>query len=206
MKKLWISAAVICVGLFWSAPGSRALMSGVAYTDFANIFTSNQRINAGLGVNVAPGATGTISASGAFYELGRSTASGVWTSYTPTWTASVTNPSLGNGSIAGSYTLVGNTMLFSVRIVGGSTTTFGAGTWAIGFPTTVTVINPGLNAIGNCLVFDSGTAFYTGSAYFLSTTTFTGLVNGGTNTFTNLVPMTWTTNDYMQCSGFVPVS
>lgn len=206
MRRLTLAFLVLCAALLYFAPGSRALMSGVAYTDFANIFTSNQRINAGLGVNAAPGSTGTITASGALFELGRSTANGVWTSYTPTWTASVTNPTIGNGSIAGSYALTGGTMFISIRISGGSTTNYGAGTWSIGFPGTVTVVNPGVQNIGNCLVFDSGTAFYTGAAFFLSTTTFTGLVDGATNTFTQLVPMTWGNGDYLQCFAAVPVS
>ena len=36
-----------------------------------------------------------------------------WTSYVPVWTASVTNPVIGNGTITGSYTVIGKTCFVS---------------------------------------------------------------------------------------------
>lgn len=53
-------------------------VSNVALLDAANIFTANQRVNAGLGVNVAPGATGEIKTSAGLYERSRTTAIGGW--------------------------------------------------------------------------------------------------------------------------------
>ena len=44
--------------------GKSVLPSAIAYEDEANVFTANQRINAGLGVNVAPPSTGEIATSG----------------------------------------------------------------------------------------------------------------------------------------------
>lgn len=94
---------------------------GIAYTSFANIFTANQRINAGVGINVAPGATGTLSLSGKLFEQSRSTGMG---------DAASVSYSAGNFSVpAGtwtvdsgdqqsySYTLIGANMILNVRLL-----------------------------------------------------------------------------------------
>lgn len=47
-----------------------------ALLNAANVFTANQRINASLGVNVAPGAAGEIKTSAGLYERSRSVALG----------------------------------------------------------------------------------------------------------------------------------
>lgn len=51
-----------------------------------------------------------------------------WTSYTPSWLASTTNPTLGNGSIVGKYCKMGFLTFYRIRLGIGSTTTLGAGT------------------------------------------------------------------------------
>lgn len=57
-----------------------------------------------------------------------------WTSFTPTWSAVTTAPTIGNGTITGSYLLVGKTILFQIRILMGSTTTYGSGQWTLTLP------------------------------------------------------------------------
>lgn len=57
-----------------------------------------------------------------------------WTSYTPSWTASTTNPTLGNGTLVGRYMLIGKTCHVSITLTIGSTTTVGAGTYLFGLP------------------------------------------------------------------------
>ena len=62
---------------------------------------------------------------------------GVWTAYTPTWSNSgTTQPAIGNGTVTGSYVVVGKTVHFEAILVAGTTTTFGdaAGFFAIGLP------------------------------------------------------------------------
>ena len=54
--------------------------------------------------------------------------------YTPTWSASVSNPAIGNGTLSGSYYVRGANVLMIVNIVAGSTTTFGSGFWVLGTP------------------------------------------------------------------------
>ncbi len=56
------------------------------------------------------------------------------TTYTPTWTAQTTNPSLGNGSINGRYYRIGNVVTAFINLTMGSTTTYGSGTWWFSMP------------------------------------------------------------------------
>ncbi|MDT0305055.1 hypothetical protein [Streptomonospora wellingtoniae] len=59
---------------------------------------------------------------------------GVWQDYGGAWTASTTNPSIGNGALAFRYMQIGSTIEFMVRIVWGSTTSDGDGTYDFGLP------------------------------------------------------------------------
>ncbi|MDX5566910.1 hypothetical protein PYK79_31760 [Streptomyces sp. ID05-04B] len=77
------------------------------------------------------------SSSGNWLTLGRTdSGSGTpWQPYTPSWTASPTNPVIGNGSLTGRYTLLpNNTCHVAIRLAPGSTTTFGSGTYVFGLP------------------------------------------------------------------------
>lgn len=69
-------------------------------------------------------------------RLGTDAATGAWASYTPSWTASTTNPVLGNGTLIGVYTVWGKTCHAAIRLIPGSTTTFGSGTYLFGVPLT----------------------------------------------------------------------
>ncbi|MFB7219333.1 hypothetical protein [Streptomyces sp. NPDC056227] len=59
---------------------------------------------------------------------------GAWTSYTPTWTAATTNPTIGNGTLTGRYIKVGRTVTVSLLLIPGSTTTYGSGVYLFGLP------------------------------------------------------------------------
>ena len=61
---------------------------------------------------------------------------GAWTTYTPTWTASTTNPALGNGTLVGRYMKVGRTVTAHVNLITGSTTTYGSGVYSFALPAT----------------------------------------------------------------------
>jgi hypothetical protein len=58
---------------------------------------------------------------------------GAWVSYTPTWTGSGSNPSLGNGTLVGKYSKIGRQVTVHINLIPGSTTTFGSGNynWAL---------------------------------------------------------------------------
>ncbi|MEV6803131.1 hypothetical protein [Streptomyces sp. NPDC051132] len=70
-----------------------------------------------------------------------------WTSYTPAWTASTTNPVLSNGTMVGRYMKWGRTVLCEINLTMGSLTTFGSGNYAFGLP--VQAANAGTNVIGH---------------------------------------------------------
>lgn len=57
-----------------------------------------------------------------------------WTAYTPTWTASSVNPTLGNGTLVGSYVKAGRLVIGDIRLTIGSTTTVGTGSYSFGLP------------------------------------------------------------------------
>jgi hypothetical protein len=81
----------------------------------------------GTGPTGDTGDTGPTGATGTF-------STGAWTTYTPTWTASTTNPTIGNGTLQGRYIELGSAVFGEVRIVAGSTTSRGSGTYAISLP------------------------------------------------------------------------
>src|SRR5688500_12750202 len=59
---------------------------------------------------------------------------GTWATYTPTWASSGTQPAIGNGTLAGRYASVGKIVYVKLRLVAGSTTTFGTGDWTFSLP------------------------------------------------------------------------
>lgn len=60
---------------------------------------------------------------------------GAWVTYTPTWTGSGSNPSLGNGTLVGKYSKIGRQVTIHINVIPGSTTTYGSGNynWALPF-------------------------------------------------------------------------
>lgn len=56
--------------------------------------------------------------------------------YTPSWTAATSNPSLGNGTLTGRYARIGKHIVLRIGLAAGSTTTFGTGAWRFSLPVT----------------------------------------------------------------------
>lgn len=118
---------------------------------------------------------------------------GVWQSYTPIWTASTTNPSIGNGSISGRYTTIGNFVIATGRLVAGSTTTFGTGYWMVSVPVPPTNVS---TFVGQGRILDAGNVFMLASCNF-SGVNLVFVINNNGNLVQNTVPMTWATSDYL---------
>lgn len=119
---------------------------------------------------------------------------GVWSPYTPTWSAS-SAPSIGNGTLAGSYTRIGNIIHARIRLVAGSTTTYGSGTWTFTLPVDA---DTDYALIGSWLAHDSsdGNRQYTGASVLTAAGTFRGEqqgVSGGA--LRNVLPFTWANGD-----------
>lgn len=57
-----------------------------------------------------------------------------WATYGVTWTAATTNPVLNNGTLTAKFSKVGRRMVTTMRMVAGSTTTFGSGQMRFSLP------------------------------------------------------------------------
>lgn len=132
---------------FTNPTASSPLDSPSHAAQHANINDAMEAVQAKLGVGA-----GTI---------------GEWTTYTPTWTASATNPTLGNGTLYGAYSQINGMVFGYIRLGIGSTTTFGSGTWQLTLP--VTGARPANFALNGWAAYlDASTA-----TWYNGTTTYT---------------------------------
>jgi hypothetical protein len=85
-----------------------------------------------------------------------------WTSYTPTWNSySGAAPSLGNGTITAQWLQVGKVVTVQIRLIGGSTTTWGGGGWYFSLPKNAKVFNSQpTGAMGSGYAEDAGVSGY----------------------------------------------
>lgn len=89
-----------------------------------------------------------------------------WTTYSPIWRASVTNPTLGDGSITGRYVNIGATIIGEIRIVAGvNGFDRGEGIYTVSLPTIAVYEN--LQPVGQFFMRDEGPGItYAGTAAF----------------------------------------
>lgn len=102
------------------------------------------------------GANGTILAADSTQTTGL-TWGGAWTSFTPTFNANLT---VGNGTRAGYYSKVGNTVYVYAEFVFGTTSSI-SGYLTMNLPVTAAVSYP-YTPLGEAMFRDQGTAFYFG--------------------------------------------
>lgn len=133
------------------------------------------------------------------------TTPGAWTSYTPT----LGNLTLGNGTVSGAYVQIGKTVAFRAYVKFGSTTSFSGGTVNITTPTTQKSggSTPGQMFFCSAGALDSGVAQFQLACLYAdgNTVRVYAFNTGGTYmSLTNLsstVPFTWATNDEVYVSG-----
>lgn len=75
-------------------------------------------------------------------------------SYTPVWTSDGVQPVLGNGTLTGSYSKVGQLVVAQFELVVGSTTTFGSGNYTFSVP--VAALSGVGDIYGGGVTFESG--------------------------------------------------
>jgi hypothetical protein len=126
---------------------------------------------------------------------------GAWTTYTPTWTASTTNPTLGSTTITGRYKLLdAKTVVvqISISITTGGAWNAGSGAYRFSLPSGMTAA-AGRIQVGSAHVLDSGTAHFSGtSKVSASSTTIDEVVIAdatGNRLLAHNVPVTWATGD-----------
>lgn len=133
-----------------------------------------------------PDASGTVITTG---NLSSITSTGItWTSWTPTWTATTTNPAIGNGFIGGRYIRIGNLIVADGFIYAGSTTTFGSGAYIVSLPVTG-VLNASLTGTVSFLDASAGYVGYHGTSIFVSTTTIEFRIGNGLGLWSQTVPV-----------------
>lgn len=124
-----------------------------------------------------------------------------WFSYTPTWTATTTNPTLGNGVLNGRFTINGRTVTIVGTLSVGSTTTMGSGVYYWALP-----VQNSTNSVyfGSFQARRTGSALFIGVPYVGSSTGYDGSTptnkfsvwpyNSGSQ-FTNSSPAVWANTD-----------
>jgi hypothetical protein len=93
------------------------------------------------------------------------------TAYTPTWGSTGTAPSLGNGTLTGIYSRVGDLVYFRTFLEFGSTTTAGTGVYTFTLPFASSSADNGIAGSGS--VLDSGISWYVGFTPDMVTNGFT---------------------------------
>jgi hypothetical protein len=133
---------------------------------------------------------------------------GAWTSYTPTWTGSGGNPTIGDGTLQGYYkALDSSTYLVQISLVLGSTTNIGSGTYSFALPATAAAA-PGRQVFAGYFL-DAGTAFYVASGQIVASTATVALVviadSGGTRIWTSGNPNVLGATDELVLGGILKV-
>ncbi len=118
-----------------------------------------------------------------------------WTTYTPTWTASV-NPAIGNGTLSGQYRQIGKIVLYNITMTAGSGTTFGTGEWHFALPVTASG-----GAAGSAVLADASTAYYSATT-LIQAGTLVIVTNAVLSFVSPTVPFTWASLDGLQLTGF----
>lgn len=123
-----------------------------------------------------------------------------WLAYSPVWTASGTNPNLGDGTLAGAFVKHGRTVHFRLELQAGSTTTFGSGAWIFTLPTDAGYAPGQPLGLVNMRDQSAGT-LHTGFAYRNAVGDFAVVPTTGTSLVQGTVPFTWAATDYLRLSG-----
>ena len=120
-----------------------------------------------------------------------------WTAYTPSWTAVTTNPSIGNGTLSGRYVQIGKTVIGTIKLAMGSTTTYGSGAWSFSLPKTSAA--QGGRYGGQWMAEDIGTKIYTGTLFILDNVSTVSIFvrDEAVNYLSNTTTHTWASGDYL---------
>lgn len=140
-------------------------------------------------------------------NLNSSDISSAWIAYTPTWsTDGATQPSLGDGTITGAYKVIGKTVFVRVRLVFGTTTTAGTGTFYFSLPVNAAAAWGVQMPVS---ILDNGNAWYqaTVNGEYGGFTDRVALITqsaGGANSsqgVTGVFPITFANTDSIQFNG-----
>jgi hypothetical protein len=154
-----------------------------------------------VGANTAPLVADSTQSTGLRWD------NDAWTSYTPTWTSSGTQPTIGNGDLIGLFKQRGKVVHVRISLVAGSTSTFGTGVYFFALP--VTAANTNLGGMSShAWVFDSSAgAFYhafadnnDGTGKVALRTVVTNATFATLDTVTQSSPFSWAQGDQINFS------
>lgn len=117
-----------------------------------------------------------------------------WTSYTPTWSASGTAVSLGNGVLTGAYMNAGKLCTARIFLTMGTTTTYGTGNYSFALPF-ASAIGGQWFPIGGCVCRDASAAATYFFGAFTSGSNTVSAGNDAASRLGQLVPFTWASTD-----------
>jgi hypothetical protein len=120
---------------------------------------------------------------------------------TPVWGAATTPPVLGNGTLTGRVTRIGNRVRANITLTLGSTSTMGTGAWNFSLPAPHAG-NAVATAVGSVVGRDTaGSLWRTGSCRILAGTNLIRVVsNGIAGEWASAVPHTWANGDAITLS------
>jgi len=170
-----------------SVPNVASFSHNVTSTQkFSNILTS-------VGTPVAPGGFIAYYCDGTSWLLiGHEQGSPI--SFTTTWAGTVSNPSLGNGALTTQYYVIGTLVYFTIRLIAGSTTTFGSCSWTFTVPIALGNGNPA----GSADFQDSSAGVeYAGNAHFNVATSIYCVEASAKVVLSSTQPFTWAVNDQL---------
>lgn len=141
-----------------------------------------------------PGGSAYFQFSSPIAEQNRTTAMGFWTAFTP----SLTNLTIGNGSLTGSYARIGKTSFVEVLVVFGSTTSVSGQVSLTGLPTN-NLASATAQRLGHLMMFDNDTGgSFTGTAISAGNTSATLLTQGAPCGVVSATgPFTWAVSDQL---------
>lgn len=131
-----------------------------ATNTFPSSLATDEELSAHSDATAAHGATGAVVGTTNTQTLTNKTltdpvitASTGWVAYTPTWTATTTNPSIGDGTLVGYYYKVGRIVNFRIMHKFGSTTSAGSGQYRWSLPVSAKLdIQSAWHALGRAVV------------------------------------------------------
>ena len=129
---------------------------------------------------------------------------GVWTSYVPTLTGSVSDPTLGTGAVQdGRYTRIGNLVIgWAIVQFGTSGTAAGSGNYRVSVPVLPRVVIE--HVIGSAMLRDSSTGNKYNRVVNLDITSAAAYMrndgDGGPNSVGAANPFSWAASDLIQIS------
>lgn len=134
---------------------------------------------------------------------------GVWQAYTVAWTSGGTAPVIDNGTLVGRYVIIGDTCHFTIKLTGGSGTTWGTGNYNFSLPVAAAAT---ADHVGALFVGDSsvgGAGYSTGIAFIGSGGTTVGGYVGAKNaasSISNTNPQTFASGDRIWLTGTYEVA